>query len=192
MEEQIELLNLSPLHLHEIITKFKDLSILKEHLISTSKTFQLYKDAVSQMSTNFRKLSTCIGGFPQFVSDPTIQSMARTLSNYADIFSDHMSEVQDIANKLKEFVQNEVADAEEKGKKAKHEVDQYFKFVENYAMISKKKPQMTPQEADGRLKSSHWTAVISDFQYHRALELVERKTLYELTAQVCIFFKNLL
>ena len=60
-----------------------------------------------------------------------------------------------------------------------------FKSTENYASLSKKKPQMTQEEANSKLKTQHWNAVLSDFQYQRALELVDRQKSVEIAAQVC-------
>ena len=185
MEKQLEILNLSPLHVNEVSQKLKGITALKEHILSTIKTFQHYADAVSQLCGCMKKLSASIGSYPEFKEDQTINSISALLSGFSEDFSLHSEQIQSITSKLKEFAQKEVVDTEEKGKKAKHDIDAFFKSTENYVTLSKKKPQMTQEEANNRLKSQHWNAVLSDFQYQRALELVDRQKSVEIAAQVC-------
>lgn len=185
MEKQLEYLNLPPLHINDISQKLKGVSLLKDHILSTVKTFQHYSEAVTQLCGCMKKLSASIGSYPEFQEDQTINSISALLLGFSEDFSFHSQQIGDIIKKLKEFAQKEVTDAEDKGKKAKRDIDSYFKSTENYASLSKKKPQMTQEEANSKLKTQHWNAVLSDFQYQRALELVDRQKSVEIAAQVC-------
>lgn len=190
MDKQLEYLYLSPLHINDISQRLKGVTLLKDHILSTVKSFQQYSDAVTQLITCMKKISASIGSYPEFSEDRTINSISALLLNFSENFSLHSTHIQCIITKLKEFAQKEVADAEDKGKKAKRDIEAYFKATENYASLSKKKPQMTQEEANSRLKSQHWNAVLSDFQYQRALELVDRQKSPEIAAQVCSFSKK--
>ncbi|OHT05525.1 hypothetical protein TRFO_26733 [Tritrichomonas foetus] len=188
MNDHVEFLNLSPLHLNSLSVRMKEMTQLKEHINATSKTFQAYSEVGAQLCSCMSKLSASFQDYQEFQSDPALKAISDLLNKFQSSLKIHYEQIQDhIITPLKEYVKNDITSVEEKGKEATKAIDAYFKTVENYTMISKKKPQNELDEADVRLKKCHKKACFSDYLFMRSLDLVERRKLIEVLAHVCIF-----
>ena len=185
MIDQVDFLNLSPLFIYSLTTRLKSMQKLKEHLLSTLKTFQVYSSIGGQLCDCMRQLSSSFSEYEELQSDPEMKTISNLLLSFESSLSRQFSQISDnIIDPLKSFIKNEINDAEEKGKEANKNIQKYFKVSENYVM-QKKKSQS--DEADSKIMKKHKNAAFSAFRFHRALEFAERKKLIEIIARVCIF-----
>ncbi|OHT01999.1 hypothetical protein TRFO_31018 [Tritrichomonas foetus] len=185
MEDQVDFLNLPPLHTNSLTNRLNLILQLKEHINYTTETFEQYSDVGLNLCKCMEKLSGSFTCYQEFQSDPTLRSISNLLDSFQSTLKNHYLQIEDLIIKpLIKFVKTDIREAEEKAKRANQNVDNYFRNVENYVALKKKNTNEL-QEIEGRLMASHWQAVESDFSFHRALDLVERKKLIEITATVC-------
>jgi hypothetical protein len=118
-------------------------------------------------------------------TDPALLSISEILVAYQTTLNGHFQQVKDhIVGPLKQFLREDIGQAEEDGHRANHDLDAYFKYLDSYLTISKKERGPKLEEKETRLKAAHWQAVLSDFQLERSLSLVERKMLIDISATV--------
>ena len=188
MEDNIDFLNLPPLHINSLNNRLSKILKLREHISDTAQTFEQYANVGKNLCNCMEKLSESFSCYQEFQSDSTLRNISNLLDYFRQTLFNHYDQIRNhIIAPLEKFMKTDIDNAEERAKKASHCIESYFKNVENYVSLKKRNPNEL-QEIEGRLMASHWQAVEADFQFHRAIDLVERKKLIEISANVCISF----
>lgn len=188
MDQQINILNLSPIHEASLMQRLENILELKEHILATEKTFEHYTNSGLQLCECMRKLSDTFENYEEFKSDQTLSSVSSVLNQFSTTLKDHFDQIKEhIISSLTNFIKNGIMIAEENGKKAVHAYENYNKLMEQYVSINKKKP--CPDLADKEIKliASHWQAVYTSFDFGRSLDYVQRKKLLEITGTFLMF-----
>jgi hypothetical protein len=185
MEESVDFLNLSPIQFDALSTRLAALLRLKENLGSTIKCFQDYAEAGSSLCVCMQNLAGSFESYNIFQTDPTLGSISGLLNSFQTVLGGHYAQVRDhIVGALETFLKTDIPRAEEVARKATHDVDAYMKYVDTYATTIRKRQHGPTDDHDKRLQAAHFQAVISSFRLERTLSLVERKQLFEVTANV--------
>ncbi|KAH0785964.1 ARF GAP-like zinc finger-containing protein [Histomonas meleagridis] len=162
MEDNLQFLNLSPLHNHDLKQRLHEILDLKEHVLVTQKTFSQYADCGHQLCSCMEKLAGTFGNYKEFQVDPALRSISGLLLSFKNSLQSHYDQIEaNIITPLKNFVKNEIGRAEEYGKKAFHDFDTYSKALEQFVSINPKKAPMEFEEKEGKLITTHWQAVYS-------------------------------
>lgn len=189
--DSFQFLCLSPTHIEEHQARLNAILRLKENILGTIKTVQQYAEAGSQLVICMQRLAESFRAYNEFQSDPTIRSISDLLLSFGTILGDHYTQVEDhVVQPLRSFMKNDIQKAEDAGKAAIHDIEIYLKALDACAAMNKKKVKPTDFDKQGReveLMKRHQTAVSSDFMYERALSLVERKKLVDVTAVFLVF-----
>jgi hypothetical protein len=184
MEEQFLSLTLSPLHIESRAKRLDAVLDLKEHIHVTLKTFGRYSEVGSELCKCMGKLAESFESYNK--TDPSLLSISQILMAYQGILSGHFEQVKEhIVGPLRQFVKDDIGRVEEGGRRANHDLDTYFKYLESYLTISRKEKGAKLQDKDTKLKAAHRQAVLSDFQLERSISLVERKMIIDISATVC-------
>jgi hypothetical protein len=182
MSNQRESIHLSPMHLKALKERLRHQYELKEHIRATTETVKRYARAGAEFCDSMSNLASSFRAFPEFNADATFQRIPQLLTELVTVFRRHYESVEGcIVGPLLKFVQTDVKAAEDHAKQAAHDYESYTRLIEQFVQpnTAQKRAGKAP-DITGKVQSSYWTAVRSDFEYANALELVESKKLYEI------------
>ena len=186
--QQINALNLSPLHTYSLLQRLETVIELKEHILATEKTFEHYADSGLQLCECMTKLANTFENYEEFKYDQTLSSISSVLSQFSATLKSHFDQVKEhIITSLKNFVKNGIMKTEEEGKKATHAYENYAKLMEQFVAINNKKLPPDLAEREGKLMAGHWQAVYTSFMFGRSLDYIQRKKLLEITGTFLMF-----
>jgi hypothetical protein len=187
MSNQREALSLSPIHLKDLANRLHQTVELKDHVKATTDTFLKYASAGVELCDAMANLARSFRTFPKFNSDPTFQHVSQLLFDLVEVFGRHYGTIEEsIVGPLLDFLAKDVKRAEEGAKRAAHDYEVYIRALEQYVQpnANPKKPVIHTPDMIGRLQHSYLAAAKADFEYASALEIVERKKLYEIATGV--------
>jgi hypothetical protein len=188
MDDDVSFITLSPVHVSKLKARLHDIVVLKDQIQGTIKTFQHYSAAGDQLCKCMRALSSSLAGFSDFQRDPAICSLSRLLETVSDNFAEHFSQVQSIVvTRLRKFIDTTITPTEEIGKRSDGELDNYFKCLDAYMVKGKKESVAKIEERKNSLINAHFQAALSSFDLDRAITLVEKERLIEVTANFLSF-----
>jgi hypothetical protein len=128
--------------------------------------------------------------YSEFQHDPAIRAISDLLHSFRTAFSGHYDGInQNIISRLQSFLENDIHPAEEESHKANETRATYLKMFDAFTSLSVRKfpSKQELEERTQHLSRDHWEAVNADFRFDRALSLVERKKLLELTSTFLVF-----
>lgn len=195
MNDEYDFITLSPFHINSQHKRLENILRLKQNINYTISAFSTYISAGSTLANSLENISKKFLECGSFSSDPTISNIASCISYFRSALSDHFSQVEkSIIEPLQNFVRGDIGNCERLYKEQLIKRNNYFSILER--MLTPKKNEV-PSCAP--IRAANTEAALSNFEFQRSLELVERKNSYELTATVCIyehaqilFYKNLL
>jgi hypothetical protein len=186
----IESIKLAPSHFKELKTKFHDAMLLKEHILLTTETFQKYAKAGTKLCEAMGNLAVSFQQFTEFESDRSFRRVSSVLLNLQDSFSAHYASIQEaIVKPMLDFLAGNLKHVETCSKKAARDYDQYTAVLDQFVQPNAVSKRQGRESADllGRLQRAYWVAVRSDFEFQRALDLVDAKRLPEVALHFVTF-----
>ncbi|EAY09128.1 hypothetical protein TVAG_230880 [Trichomonas vaginalis G3] len=174
---------LSPFHLNEQTQRLDAILKLKSNINYTISAFRTYINAGVTLANSMSNIATKFLECGSFSKDPTISNISNCISYFKSAFDSHFSSVeQNVIDPLQRFIENDITNCEKHYKEFSSKKSAYFAALDRI-MTSKN----VDQKILNQLKSHKQEAAISNYEFQRALEIVEKKNSYELTATVCIF-----
>jgi hypothetical protein len=190
MDEQFEYLTLSPVHLGKLQDRLNSVVKLKEHIHSMMETFLIYSDAGTQLCSAMTNLAGSLESYSEFQNDSAIRGLSDLIRSFENVFNEHYRQIrEEIVVRLQKFVKEDILVAEEEGLKATDSLNNYLRQLDAFGALNKKKLPHDVDERELHLCHAHWSAVLADFNFDRALSLVERKKLIEVTTTFLMFIQ---
>lgn len=182
MIDEYEFIVLSPFHLSDQNKRLDNILKLKNNLNYTVSAFKTYISAGKTLANAMGNIANTFLECGSFSKDPTIANISSCIKYFKSNLESHFSQVQDtIISPLQKFVDEDIYNCEKAYKESSNKKSEYFGVLDKI-MTAKKVDNSILQQ----LQNSKKEAAVANFEFGRALELVERKHSYELTAVVCI------
>ena len=186
MQSQIDEYKLSPANELNLQNRLHQVDELQKNIMETRQIFSKYIENGREMCENVTKLAKnfelCIG------QDKSLSPIINVLTQFESILNDHYAVIESsIINQIDKFISSDVKKAEIDGKTANQENLSFSKLLDSYVSVPiKKRSQNSTEftELETKLIAQNWMAIKSNFSFARSLDLIERKSVLELTSYV--------
>jgi hypothetical protein len=135
-------------------------------------------------------MAKIVSDYTEIQADSSILAMPELIRRFQEVYRIHYTQVQsEVVKPLGNFITKDMDAVEEAGREALRSHDAYFRYIDSYTATKKKKLVHETGERDLHLMQTHWRAVYADFLFERALSLVERKKLVDITTVFLTFVR---
>lgn len=190
MQQQIDEYKLSPTNELNLQNRLHQVDELQKNIADTRQIFSKYIENGKEMCQDISKLAK---NFDLCISqDKSLTPIINILSKFETILNGHYQLIQStIITQIDKFLGSDIKKAENDGKTAKQENSSFSKLLDSYVSIPIKKRSQNSTEftdLETKLIAQNWVAIKSNFSFARSLDLIEQKSVLELTSCVCIIF----
>lgn len=191
-----QFLYLSPAHVLGLQQRFKDISLLKEHVVEIQKLFKRYQQVGFELCKIVAELKDSFTVYNKMgfgaVSESIINNITNVLDLFGSKFRSHYEQIEaSIIDPIELYIIKYINSAISESKVAEKDYNTYNTCLERYINCSKKKADSEAADLLAKVKDAHYTAAMSSFKFCRCVDSAERNRAMEITTQFFMFIQLL-